>query len=305
METRAHYIIVGALVLVSIAIAFGFILWIGSTQREFDEYRIVFTEQVSGLNQGGAVRFNGIQVGEVRTLEINEEGLVEALVRIDKKTPVKTDTVARLEIVGFTGLAIIQFEGGSPGAPLLKDEVNGIPVLRAQQSGIGLLITGSEAIVKSINQVLSPENVKAIGGIFHNVEDITGTLADSGDDIALTFANAAQLSGDLARASDELDRLLKNLDSLATEDAVATLHDIRKVLNTVDSLAVNLNDVVGENRANLKAFTENGLAQIGPSVTELRRLLRTADNFLRQLERDPAGYLLGEPVPEYKAGKKE
>jgi len=39
-------------------------------------------------------------------------------------------------------------------------------------------------------------------------------------------------------------------------------------------------------------------------MTEVRRVLRTLNNFLKQVERDPRGYLLGEPVPEYKARKK-
>jgi len=303
MERNPHYIVVGTVVLAATALAFLFILYLGRTQQEFDEYRVVFKEQVSGLTVGGAVRFNGIQVGEVRSLEFNEEVLVEAIVRVDKTTPIKTDTIARLEIVGFTGLAVIQFEGGTPGAQALKEVVSGIPTLQAQQSGIGLLLTGSEDIIKSVNRVLSEENIKSITDIFSNVEEITGTLADSSEDIATSLANLSQLTTDLARASDDLDRLLINLNALASGEGAQTIVAAHAAITDAKILIGDLQSVIDENRNNINTFTATGLAQVGPGVTEIRRLVRTFDNFVKQLERDPAGYLLGEPVPEYKAAQ--
>ncbi len=303
MENRAPYILMGGFVLAAFGLAFSFILWIGQSQHEYDEYRIVFTEQVSGLNTGGAVRFNGIQVGEVKDLEINEDGLVEALVRIDTKTPVKTDTVARLEIVGFTGLAIIQFEGGTHDARFLKDTISGTPIIQAQPSDIGLLLSGSSSIVEGANKVLSDENIKNISGIIANINTLTGTLVDSRDDISVVIANTALITEDLARASDDLDRLIKDLNLLANNEGSAALASISEVAANTKELIVELQAVVGENRENLRGFSSNGLAQVGPGLTEIRRLVRTADNFLRQLERDPRGYLLGEPVPEYEAAQ--
>lgn len=304
METRGPYILVGTLVLVTMAIAAWFILWLGSGQREYDTYRILFEEQVSGLSDGGAVRFNGIQVGEVASLDFTEEGLVEAVVRVDKKTPVKTDTIVRLELVGFTGLAVIQFEGGSANQPLLKESTReNPPMIKAQPSNVGLLLEGGEDIVKAVNAVLSPDNVQNISKIISNVDVITATFADSSDDIALFLGNAAQLSGDLAKASDDLDRLLLDLDALATNEGKAALASVEMVAEEARLLVTTLKEISQENRSNIKAFTGTGLQQIGPGVTEIRRLVRTADNFLKQLERDPAGYLLGEPIPEYKADK--
>lgn len=301
METRAAYTIIGGFLLAAMGLAFLFILYLGSGQTEYDPYLIIFDEQVSGLNQGAAVRYSGIQVGEVRSLDINEMGQVEALVRVDKKTPIKTDTIAKLELVGFTGLAVIQFEGGSPNAERLKNTVQGTPVIKAAPSAVGQLLAGSEELVEAVNAVLSKENVSNISSIIKNVDVLTQTFADSSDDIAVTLANAAQLTEDLARASDDLDRLLKDLDVLANAEGKAALANVEQVAAEARLLVSELNGIAKENRQNLKAFTSTGLQQVGPGLTEVRRLVRTMDSFLRQLERDPRGYLLGEPVPEYKA----
>jgi len=208
-----------------------------------------------------------------------------------------------LEIVGFTGLAIIQFEGGTHDARFLKDTISGTPIIQAQPSDIGLLLSGSSSIVEGANKVLSDENIKNISGIIANINTLTGTLVDSRDDISVVIANTALITEDLARASDDLDRLIKDLNLLANNEGSAALASISEVAANTKELIVELQAVVGENRENLRGFSSNGLAQVGPGLTEIRRLVRTADNFLRQLERDPRGYLLGEPVPEYEAAQ--
>ncbi|MEO0851583.1 MAG: MlaD family protein, partial [Pseudomonadota bacterium] len=271
METQARYILVGMLVLITLAAGAWFILWLGSAQREYDTYRIVFEEQVSGLSDGGAVRFNGIQVGEVASLDFTEDGLVEAVVRVDKKTPVKTDTEVKLELVGFTGLAIIQFEGGSATAELLKNTVSGTPMIKAQPSNVGLLLEGGEDIVDAINAVLSPDNVNNISSIIRSIDTLTATFADSSDDISLFLGNAAQLSGDLAKASDDLDRLLLDLDALATNEGKDALANVEKVAEEARILVKTLKEISQENRQNIKAFTGTGLQQVGPGLTEMRR----------------------------------
>ena len=138
METRAHYVLIGSFAMAAMAGALLFVLWLGRVEREFDLYDVIFTEQVSGLSVGGAVQFNGIKVGEVRslTLDPDDPSRVIANLRVSKDTPVKTDTTAKLELVGVTGLAVIQFNGGDPDAPLLKDTVRGTPVIEASASDI-------------------------------------------------------------------------------------------------------------------------------------------------------------------------
>ena len=73
METRAHYVVIGSVVLIAIALAFYIIIQMSQTSREFDEYDVIFTERVSGLSVGAAVRFNGIQKGTVETLSIDAD----------------------------------------------------------------------------------------------------------------------------------------------------------------------------------------------------------------------------------------
>ena len=65
---------------------------------------------------GGEVRFNGIKVGEVKTLRFDPQDATRVIARIQVSatTPVRTDSRARLEAVGLTGVTLIQLDAGTP-----------------------------------------------------------------------------------------------------------------------------------------------------------------------------------------------
>lgn len=301
METRAHYVLIGAFVLSAVALAFLFVLWLGQTQRESDEYDVIFTERVSGLSKGAAVRFNGIQKGEVDELSIDPDdpSIVIARVRVDNDTPVKTDTRAELELVGFTGLAIIQFVGGSKDAPLLKEVTRGIPRIKADTSGFAAFLEGSGDIVEAVNRLLSPENTQSVSRILTNVDKLSGALAEQDENLVQTIENARAITSDLAETTKRLNQLAEDLSSLASGDAKETLAEARATIESANTLISNLNAIVEENREPIAIFAEQGLAQVGPTVAEIHRVARTLDKILRELDRDPRGYIFGESAPKY------
>ena len=307
METRAHYVVIGSLVLAAIAGVFLYIISITRSQGDFDNYDVIFTERVSGLSVGAAVRFNGIQKGEVETLSIdpNDPSIVVARVRVDDDTPVKTDTKAELEFVGFTGLAIIQFVGGSREAPLLKDvSEERVPQLSADMSGFGAFLEGSGDVLAQANRLLSDDNITGISDIIMNIEKLTAAFADNEDDIVATLGNLNAITTDLAQVTAKLDAAATSLESFLAEDAPATVAEVDAVLKESRALVADLRTITGENRAAIRVFADQGLGQVAPALAEARRLFRTLDAMLRDIDRDPNAYFFGERAPEY-AGSDE
>ena len=308
METRAHYVVIGSAVMITVAAAFLFIIWKAQAQREFDEYDVIFTERVSGLSKGAAVRFNGIQKGEVETLSIDpvNPSIVIARVRVDKDTPVKIDTRAELELVGFTGLAIIQFVGGSADAPLLKEASNKrIPEIKASFSGFGQFLEGSGDVIAQANRLLSDKNIENLTSIIDNIKTITGAVAANEKQISATLQNVETISADLAKTTGKLDTAMTSLQALLDEDAPETLDEAQAFLAEAKALTSEVREVVSENRASLRIFADQGLAQVAPAVADARRLMRTLDDMLREFDRDPKAYLLGDNAPEYCAEEKQ
>ncbi len=300
METRAHYVLIGAFVLCAVAMAFLFILWLGES-REYDEYDIVFRERVSGLSNGAPVRFNGIQKGEVQELRISPDdpSVVIARIRVEDDTPVKQDTRAELESVGFTGLAVIQLVGGTKDAPALNDVTRGIPMIEADTSGLAAFLEGSGDILAATQRLLSPQNTQAVTDILADVATVTNAFAAQEAEIQKTIQNTATLTENLAGVSEELSNAVEGLEALLEDDAPETLAEARLALAEVRTLAADFRTVLEENRDPIAIFTEQGLSQMASTITEARSAFRSLDRVLREVDRDPRGYILGDSTPRY------
>jgi len=305
VETRAPYVVIGSVVLIAIALAFYIIIQMSQTSSEYDQYDVIFKERVSGLSVGAAVRFNGIQKGEVETLSIDPENpsIVIARVRVDKDTPVKTDTKAELEFVGFTGLAIIQFVGGSRDAPLLKEVSDmRVPQLSADTSGLGAFLEGSGDVLAQANRLLSDDNINGVSSIISNVETLTAAFANNEDDITATLKNLNTITTDLAQVTSKLDAAATTLQTFMEEDAQGAMEDVEALLSESRALVTDLRAITNENRASIRVFADQGLGQVAPALGEARRLMRTLDAVLREIDRDPNAYFFGERAPEYAGG---
>lgn len=305
METRASYVLIGTFTLVVFLSAFLFVLWIGklSLEREWDEYDIVFTEAVTGLSVGGAVQYNGIQVGEVRKLLLapDDPRQVIAHVRLAGNTPVKTDTKARLTLLGLTGVTVIQLSGGTPDAPRLTAKSGEtVPRIVADESAMQSLLASGQDVATSANEVLlriakllSEENMNHVAGTLEHIDQVTGAIADQREDlrtlIAQLGAAAAQLKGTL----NKLDALTVSTNKLVNHETRQLMDSAHVWLDSAQRATDTANAILEQNRAPIANFSNEGLAQIGPAVAELRATLQSLRAITTNLQNDPAAYLLG------------
>ena len=314
METKAHHVLVGAFTLAVAVLAMLFALWAAKTvsDRQWDEYEVVFTEAVTGLTRGGVVQYNGIAVGDVTELRLDatDPSKVVARIRVGAGTPVKTDTTAKLAFVGLTGLVQIQLSGGSPQSPMLKEATGGegLPRISAQESAFAKLLSSSEDITTTasdvlirINRMLNDETVENVSKTMANLEQVTGTLAAERGEIA-------QLLRDARSSAERLDRVLATAESTmgGLDRSVAALDkDLPRILATLDrtlgeveALSGNANALIAENRGAVQQFSRDGLTQIGPTLAELRSVLRQLNRAAAKIEERPSSLVLGSPTPE-------
>jgi phospholipid/cholesterol/gamma-HCH transport system substrate-binding protein len=321
METRASYVLIGAFTLGILVAAFLFVLWIGKLQldREWDWYDVVFKEAVTGLTVGGAVQYNGIQVGEVRRLSlgVDNPSEVTARVRVNGGTPVKTDTRAKLTFTGITGVAIIQLSGGTPEAgPLASNEADRIPRIVADESAIQKLLASSEDIVTSVNDLLfklsvlmRQENIDRIAATVKHVEAITGETAAHAGEIGRAITDISEASRALRATLSRTESMVTKLEALADnsnrlidDEGRALLVAARASLESARRFTDSADGVVKENRAAVAGLANQGAAQVGPAIAELRAALRNLQRLADQLGNDPSAVLHGpEKLKEYDA----
>lgn len=307
METRAHYVLIGAFMLGGIVLGILFTLWLGSNRAEFDEYRIIFTQKISGLQEGANVLFNGIPVGHVESLELDQDNPNRslAIVRVEEGTPVKSDTSVELELAGITGLAVVQFTGGSPDAPLLMDvSTERIPTIEAELGGIAAVLESSGDLALNLSRLLSQENADIVNRVLEDVESITDVVADKENELGLIIDNFAVMSSEvrkaseqLAGAADHLEATLANIDNIVDTDVRQAVKQVTEAAGSVDALADDLQVLLDDNEDAISDFMHQGLGAAVVTINKASRLMDTIQSILLEFERNPSAFVLGEGRP--------
>jgi phospholipid/cholesterol/gamma-HCH transport system substrate-binding protein len=300
METRANYALIGAFTLAVLFAAFGFVFWFSGPSKVGGQkiYQIEFPGSVTGLAAGSSVLFNGLKVGEVTRLQISREdpSRVDVLVSIDQRTPVKTNTRARLETRGFTGVADLLLVGGTPGAPEpTVTEGHEYPQIQAERSDMQNLMGNAQQLSTKAAELLLKfdrfldQNAEPLGETIKNARTFSKALADNAQNVSSTLQDVAEIARQMKPVVARLDKFLA-----AGEQSLKAIDPakLRRITADMASLA-----------ANLDKFSGTGLKQYEALAVDGRKAINTLDRTLRSIERDPSQFIFGpsQTTPQYKA----
>ncbi len=216
METRANFVLIGSFTLAVIVAAFGFVLWFQNlhTTKARSPLRIVFEGPAAGLRNGGSVNFNGIRVGEVISVKLDNPRRVVALAMVENNAPLRKDTLVGLEFQGLTGVAAISLKGGEEAAPPVPLGEDGIPVLTADPNALQDVTEAIRGTLQNINRVVS-DNQEAVRNSLHNLEAFTSSLARNGEKIDDLMLKVEGVMGKADGVMGKADNLMLGLNALA------------------------------------------------------------------------------------------
>ena len=265
METKANYILIGAATVAGVVLMLLFAMWMANSEfsRGYNEYDIVFADPVRGLAEGGEVRFNGIKVGEVRSLRIDPDNTnrVIARIRVSSDVPVRQDSDARLEPIGLTGVTLVQLSAGSPTATLLQRAFGGPPPrIQGHGSQIDIILERSEDIVlraseamAAVRDLLTDENIARVSHIIENLESVSHQLADqrgvisqggrAAASVTRAADNVAALTAQTQRDLSDLQDIMRNLRAASASVSGETLPEINRAAEQIARASAAINDV--------------------------------------------------------------
>ena len=235
METRANYLLIGVFALVGLIGSFLFVLWLAKIdlEKQYAYYDVLF-DNVSGLGMAGGVRYNGLPVGQVVMLELDEENpsLVRVRIEVGADTPVKTDTIAQLQGQGVTGVSFVALSGGTAGAAALE-QFGEIPTepsaLQSVIQGAPELMEKAIGLLENLQGVVSEENTAA-------VNELLGNLASASGRLDRTLAEFEELSEDVGSAAREIAAFTTRLEALS-DTAEETLVEATGALGSIKEAA--------------------------------------------------------------------
>ncbi|HEV2303802.1 MAG TPA: MlaD family protein [Stellaceae bacterium] len=312
METRAHYVAVGAFVLAMILLAFVAVLWLGRVQlsQELARYYVFFKGSVNGLSKGAAVQYNGIPVGRVVDVRVDRENIeqIQVAAEIDENlVTIKSDARAYLETNILSGVSTVQIRGGTKEAAVLTARPgHKYPVIPAGESSFQRvsatapqLLDHILRVADNLNRLLNRRNRQALSDTLANTDILTARLARRAEELHEVIANADG-------ATKQLDTLLRHVDESYAgqnglkDQASQLLAGYTKLAKNLDDTNRQIQAVIAENRPGVRQFTSHTLGEADRLLADARRLVAGLESATSEIKRNPSRILFGDRREGYK-----
>jgi phospholipid/cholesterol/gamma-HCH transport system substrate-binding protein len=302
MERDANYVAVGAFTLLVIAMAVAFVIWYSDSgdTRSYTQYEIYFTGSVSGLTPGSPVRYLGVDVGSVRRITLNKDrpDSVKIVAAVDAEAPITGATRASLGLQGITGLLYINLKqiSDAPSTDLKQGER--YAVIESQSSDIDAFIASLPQLagrvsnlVDNVNQVFSPENVKALSATLANIKTTS-------DGLPQTREQVQALLGELKNTATEIKQAAASVNDIADDarpNIKAAVSRLNAVSGNLAATTEKLDRFMASSEAPLNHFTEQGLFEIEQLLRDARSAATEFRELSRSLKQTPSQLMFERP----------
>jgi len=290
---RGAEVKVGLIALLGLAVLALFAFYLGGLRPRAATYEVcVVFGNAQGLVAGDQVRMAGVQIGEVKSVELDTRALKAKAYLSLHRTTTLYDTyrfqISTSGLIQERFVEVLPIAAGPEGRPLKSGQcVTGVTA-----PGISELIASGAEVLQNLNRTAELLRTTL------SDEEIIGRVKKALDSLAV----AAQEAGKLADATSEIARLtqpemqttLKNV-SLASADVKAMTGELRRRVEQGDSLdsVEELLRSARETSANLERITAEvekltGDAQVQAdlrgALTDIREAAAAAKRITADLE---------------------
>lgn len=318
METRSNHVLVGAVVLILLAMLALFTVWLarlsGGNEKEYD---IFFKQAVDGVNKGSPVSFSGVPSGQVTDIALfkPDPQFVRVRIRVNDDVPVLEGTTATIQGIGFTGVSQVALDGAVKGAAPIscpQDSASqacpfGVPVIPTRQGGLGAILNSAPQLLERIStlterltELLSDRNQNSIAGILANTNRLSEALADRGPEIAATMAETRIAIQKAGTAAQQIGELAATTNGVLADDVKPAMQNLNEAIASAQKSAETLDSAIGDARPGLQAFSKQTMPEVGRLVSDLQTLTESLSETAERVNRGGAGSLVGSPkLPDY------
>ncbi len=307
METRASYVTVGAFVMICLLGLIVASIWLTGAQyrEEYIYFRTYFNGPVTGLGRGTAVRYNGIDVGNVTELAFDPADPKRVIVTLQTQPTLKlhVDSIASIEQQGLTGGNYVEIEGGTANSPLLTVQAGqSYPVIQSKPSTLQELAQTGPQLVDRFNtvgarlsDVLNDENRRSIAELLASLRDTTALVKAHSADLDATLANLKTASGGINTTLASADKTLQAAGTALTaaNHAIGTLDT---ALGSADTTAKKFGKLSDDAD---KVITGETIAQVTQLLAQARQLITSLNRIASDIEREPTKLLYGDQRQGY------
>lgn len=295
MEAKTNYTIVGIVVLILLVGLVTTMLWlsVGFNQKKYTTYTVFMHEAASGLTQDAPVKYNGVQVGYVKEIRLNQNDprQVEILLDIEEGTPITTSTSATLNSQGITGVTYIGLSASTSDlTPIQKMPDEPYPVIPSKPSVFNQLDSILKRVSEDVGTVtteakrlFNEENARHIRHILSNLDGFSKDLAQNGKNVNVLMDNLAKTSRDFPHMLEELRVGISKFNTMA---------------ESLSQAGSSVSKTMGTGKNAIDKISEEALP---PAVILLRKLNTISANLekvSREMRQNPAVVIRGTKPPQ-------
>ncbi len=293
MDPKTNYTLVGSFVLVMIGAIIVASLWLSSdlSGHSYKTYLINISESVAGLAEQSAVKFNGVVVGRVKSIQISSKDpqVVQVLVDVDAHIPILTSTVATLKTQGITGLTFIGLSALSASGKIVSVEPGEpYPIIAYQPSFLFQLDKSAKKIsdtvtnvASDVQDILNKENREALHITLESLKTITRTLANQSNAIERVIQSTSKAAQDFPVLANKVGQ---SLDS------------ITKVGDRLSGTSAQVSQTMKAGRRVMRVFETQALPSAVSVLNKLDVLIDRIDQLTKELQMNPAIVVRGKKI---------
>ena len=247
--------------LIMVLLAF---VWLG-VSRIFETgryYVAYFDESVQGLDVDSPVKYRGVSIGRVESIEVAPDSrLIQVVLKIETGQQLTEDIVAQLKVAGITGSMFLDLDRKKPDEPDQSPSIefpSEYPIISSKPSNINELLEGA---ANALNQISSLDLEGISAKIKLTLDNVNQVIED---------ADIKGISSNIKLSVDNINNIVdrKNWDGIISslEDAGTSINEI---LDHTDGILASLETSVGS--------LEGIMSQAGNSVARVDNPLSTVE----------------------------
>lgn len=310
---------IGLFVIVSTIVLIGAVIWLGANKffKENIYFVTYFDGSIEGLENGSAVKYQGVPVGSVSKIELAPDGkLVQVTMQINGRIDLRDNMRVKLEWAGIAGGKFLQLHFPDkkdflskhphlnftpefqviPSVPSGLDQMSDLAkeiMENASEIDFGTLSTDASAMIKGIDEFIRNKQ------LYETVESLNKGMATIAHlleraDSSAIISNTNAITDRLLATSNQLLKFSQTMNSKIEEIEIASKLDfmVAKYDSLMTTLQTNINSLGFQSRTVLLTLNES-LEQFKTTNKELRKTLRAFSD-------SPSQIFLSEPPEKEK-----
>jgi phospholipid/cholesterol/gamma-HCH transport system substrate-binding protein len=273
MSLEANNFRLGLFFLLALVVFVAVLSWLGGWfgGGDFQRYVCYFQWSVQGIEEGSSVRYYGVPVGKVESINVAPEGrLVQIVLSIENAELMKgfepDEMVARLDFVGITGLKVINItiDDESEGYVPQHSFPDPHPVIPVTRGSMETLEEG----LRRLNEIMTQVDFEKLNDQTLRLMENLNTLLDSDkfDRLSESVIRTTNRIDTLAVVYTGLGRQLTRLAEQIGEEAPDVAGELKSMADDVSTLSASLDS--------LSERADNALLEGELLVNDLRDVLR-------------------------------